>query len=72
MPRRPTARPAGEHLAILARMLRQIELANYSDKRKRQIVTGIMTAMKELSTEMAEKKRPDGRQAKLFRDEGVI
>lgn len=63
MPRPPTSRPPGEHLAILARILRQVDLGPYDRERKQRIIAGITSAMTELSKEIATKS--DCRQGRI-------
>ena len=54
MPRPPTERPPGEHLAVLARVLRQIDASTkLSPERKHAVKTALTKAMAELQAEMA-------------------
>jgi len=53
MPRPATARPKGEHLTVLARVLRQIEVdKSLSKPRARRIKQHLSAAMLELQQEM--------------------
>lgn len=64
MPRPATSRPPGEHLAALARMVRQIDAdAKMSDRRRHTVKTLLTKAMVELQRELTKpgkrkKKRP--------------
>jgi hypothetical protein len=56
MPRSPTARPPGEHLATLARIVRQIDAAeNMNARRRRSINEHLTKAMAELQKELVKK-----------------
>jgi hypothetical protein len=53
MPRPATARPLGEHLALLARMVRQVDVSRRLTARRRKAVKGhLVAAMKELQAEL--------------------
>lgn len=53
MPRTPTARPKGEHLAVLARVLRQVDAdKKLPEQRARRIKKHLAAAMAELQQEM--------------------
>lgn len=53
MPRTPTARPRGEHLAVLARVLRQIDADKELPKpRAKKLKKYLTLAMAELQQEM--------------------
>jgi len=56
VPRNPTGRPPGEHLAVLARIVRQIDLAEgMTLKRRRSIKNHLTKAMMELQRELVKK-----------------
>jgi hypothetical protein len=56
MPRSPTARPPGEHLAVLARLVRQIDASEEMSPRRRRSLKGHLTkAMAELQKELVKK-----------------
>ena len=55
MPRKPTARPPGEHLATLTRMLRQVEAADSSElppERKAVIKQRLLDLMAEFQKQI--------------------
>lgn len=55
MPRPPTERPPGEHLAVLARVLRQVDASTrFSAVRKQAVKKALTKAMREIQAEMAE------------------
>lgn len=56
VPRTPTSRPPGEHLAVLARIVRQIDASEaMTVKRRRSIKNHLMKAMQELQRELGRK-----------------
>jgi hypothetical protein len=56
MPRSPTARPPGEHLAVLARIVRQVDASETMNReRKRAIQEHLAKAMAELQKEIVKK-----------------
>jgi hypothetical protein len=58
MPRAPTERPPGEHLATLARVLRQIDASTkLGEARKSAVKRFLAAAMQELQAEMARPAR---------------
>jgi hypothetical protein len=57
MPRRPTARPPGEHLTVLARIVRQVDASESMSAQRRRSINGHLTkAMSELQKELVKKK----------------
>jgi len=69
MPRPPTERPIGEHLAVLARVLRQVEAStSLPEKRKSAVKMALAKAMREFQEEIATPSRP----ATLVRPKKVV
>lgn len=60
MPRPATARPRGEHLAVLARVLRQVEAdKELPQSRAKRIKKHLTAAMSELQQEMVNGKQKE-------------
>lgn len=56
MARSPTARPPGEHLAVLARIVRQVDVAEAIGPKRRLLIKMHLTkAMAELQKELVKK-----------------